>query len=88
MKEFFKKKFFYIIVVIALIATIVPSVLYSMGVTPFIRNAIGTIFTPMQKISISVTEAIDGYASYFHKFDLLKEELLSEARSPQAVEAF
>ena len=74
MKEFFKKKFFYIIVVIALIATIVPSVLYSMGVTPFIRNAIGTIFTPMQKISISVTEAIDGYASYFHKFDLLKEE--------------
>ena len=74
MKQFFKNKFFYIIITLALIAVIVPTVLHSMGVTPIVRNAIGTVFTPLQKVSNYVTEAIDGFSAYFYKFDQLREE--------------
>lgn len=74
MKQFFKNKFFFIIITLALIAVIVPTVLHSMGVTPIIQNAIGTVFTPLQKVSNYVTEAIDGFSAYFYKFDRLREE--------------
>lgn len=74
MKQFFKSKFFYIITVITLLAAIVPTVMYSMGVTPILRNAVGVVLTPLQKIFNSATDSIDGFAAYFYKFDELREE--------------
>jgi rod shape-determining protein MreC len=74
MKQFFKNKFFYIMTVLALLLTIVPSVLYSMGLTFLFRDAVCILLTPMQKVFNYATEAVDGFASYFYKFDELVEE--------------
>ena len=74
MKQFFKNKFFYIMTVLALLLTIVPSILYSMGLTFLFRDAVCVLLTPMQKIFNYATEAVDGFASYFYKFDELVEE--------------
>ncbi len=74
MKQFFKTKFFYIITIVALLFTIVPIILNAMGVTSILKNTIGTIFSPLQKFSTYATEAFDGFAAYFYKFDRLVEE--------------
>ena len=74
MKQFFKNKFFYIMTVLALLVTIVPSVFYSMGLTFLFRDAVCVLLTPMQKVFNYATEAVDGFASYFYKFDELIEE--------------
>lgn len=74
MKQFFKNKFFYIMTVLALLLTIVPSVFYSMGLTFVFRDAVCVLLTPMQKVFNYATEAVDGFAAYFYKFDELIEE--------------
>ena len=74
MKQFFKNKFFYIMTVLALLLTIVPSVFYSMGLTFVFRDTVCVLLTPMQKVFNYATEAVDGFAAYFYKFDELIEE--------------
>lgn len=74
MKRFFKNRFFYIMTVLALLLTIVPSIFYSMGLTFVFRDAVCVILTPMQKLFNYATEAVDGFAAYFYKFDELVEE--------------
>ncbi|MBQ2724238.1 MAG: rod shape-determining protein MreC [Clostridia bacterium] len=74
MKHFLKDKFFYIMTVIALVVTIVPTVFYSMGLTFVFRDAVNMLLTPMQKGFHYATEALDGFAAYFYKFDSLVEE--------------
>lgn len=74
MKQFFKNKFFYIMTVLALLLTIVPSILYSMGLTFLFRDAVCVLLTPMQKLFNYATEAVDGFTAYFYKFDELVEE--------------
>ncbi len=77
MKQFFKNKFFYIMTVLALLLTIVPSVFYSMGLTFVFRDAVCVLLTPMQKVFNYATEAVDSFAAYFYKFDELVEENLA-----------
>ncbi len=74
MKRFFKNKFFYIISVVTLIVTIVPTVFYSMGLTFAPRDLVGIVLTPMQKVFNYAAEGFDGFAAYFYKFDELVEE--------------
>lgn len=74
MKQFFKNKFFYIVTAVALVVAIVPTVFYSMGLTFVFRDAVGVILSPAQKLFNSAAEAIDGFSSYFYKFDELVEE--------------
>lgn len=74
MKKFFKNKFFYIITVVTLLITIVPTVLHSMGITFMPRNLVGIILTPMQKAFNYAAEGFDGIAAYFYKFDEMKAE--------------
>lgn len=74
MKQFFKNKFFYIVTVVTLLVTIVPTVLHSMGISFAPRNLVGTLLTPMQKVFNYAAEGFDGIAAYFYKFDDLKEE--------------
>jgi len=74
MKQFFKNKFFYIMTVLALLFTIVPMIFYSMGLTFVFRDAVCVMLTPMQKVFNYATEALDGFAAYFYKFDELVEE--------------
>ena len=74
MKKYFKGKFFYIITTLALVFTIVPTVLCSMGLGFVFRDMVGVILTPAQKLFNYATEGIDGFVSYFYKFDELVEE--------------
>ena len=74
MKHFLKDKFFYLLAVIALLVTIVPTVFSAMGVTFILRDAVNVILTPMQKGFNYASEAVDGFAAYFYKFDDLVEE--------------
>ena len=74
MKDYFKSKFFYVVAVLALVCTIVPSVFYSMGLTFVFRDAVNVALTPMQKLFNSAAESLDGFAAYFYKFDELAEE--------------
>jgi len=74
LKQFFKNRFFYIMTVLALIATIVPMVFYHMGVTFVFRDMVNIVLTPMQKLFNTAADAVDGFTSYFYKFDALVEE--------------
>ncbi len=74
MKNFFKNKFFYIMTVITLIVTIVPMVFYNMGVGFVFRDMVGIALTPMQKVFNYAAEGIDGFTSYFYKFDEIVED--------------
>ena len=60
--------------VVALLVAIVPTVLYSMGLTFVFRDVVGIALTPLQKVFNYATDSIDGFASYFYKFDELVEE--------------
>ncbi len=74
MKKFFQNRFFYVLTTLALLFTIVPTVLCSMGLSFLFRDAVGFVLTPMQKVFHYATESIDGFAAYFYKFDELVEE--------------
>lgn len=74
MKNYFKNKFFYIITVVTLIVTIVPTVFCSMGLSFVFRDMVGIVLTPAQKLFNYAAEGIDGFVSYFYKFDELVEE--------------
>lgn len=74
MKNFIKSKFFTVIVIITLIMVIVPSVFGVMGVGKFLRNGVNVILTPLQRVFTSVTDACDGFISYFTEFDRVVEE--------------
>lgn len=60
--------------VVTLLVAIVPTVFYSMGLTFVFRDAVCAVLTPMQKLFNYASDAIDGFASYFYKFDELVEE--------------
>ncbi len=74
MKKYFKSKFFYIITTVALILTITPAVFSSMGLSFVLRDACAVLLTPAQKVFNYAAEGIDGFISYFYKFDKLVEE--------------
>ena len=74
MKKYFKSRFFYIITTLALIFTIVPTVLCSMGAGFVVRDTIGVILTPAQKLFNYAAEGIEGFTAYFYKFNELAEE--------------
>ena len=74
MRDFFKTKFFGFLVVITLIATIVPSVMYAMGVGNAFRDLVNRTVSPLTKGFSYVTDALDGFASYFTEFDRIVEE--------------
>lgn len=60
--------------VVALAVAIVPTVMYSMGLTFIFRDMVGMVLTPMQKVFNYGAEAIDGFTAYFYKFDEIVEE--------------
>lgn len=74
MRDFLRSKFFAVLVVITLVATIVPSVLYAMGVGNYAHNLINQTLTPLQKGFDYITESLDAYVSYFTEFDRIVEE--------------
>ena len=74
MKRFLKNRFFIFVVVLALILTVVPTVLNLSGKSTYVRNFVNILMTPVQKGFHYVTDAIDGFSSYFTKFDEVVRE--------------
>ena len=74
MKDFFRSRFFTVLVVVALVLTIVPSVLYAMGVGDYAHNLVNQMLVPLQKGFTFITDSLDGYVSYFTEFDRIVDE--------------
>lgn len=74
MKRFIKNKFFILSVVLMLVLTVVPTVLNLAGKGGYVRSAVNILMMPAQKAFNYVTDAIDGFASYFTKFDDVVKE--------------
>lgn len=74
MKEFLKTKTFIVLLCVALVLTIVPSVLYSMGLSSVLKSAANVVIMPFQKAFNYAADALDGFVSYFTEFDRLAEE--------------
>lgn len=74
MRDFFKSKFFTVIMVITLVMVIVPTVFGVMGVGRYLSDGVNIVLTPLQKLFSSVTDAADGFVSYFTEFDRIVEE--------------
>ncbi len=74
MKRFLKNRFFIFAVVITLIIAAVPTALNLTGKSTYVRNFVNILMTPVQKGFNYVTDAIDGFSSYFTKFDEVVRE--------------
>ena len=78
--RFFKTRFFYICLTVAIVLTLVPILFAATGNTYILKNAFNTALTPVKGALNSVAGAIDGYARYFGALDELRaenEELLA-----------
>ncbi len=77
MRDFLKSKFFLVIVVVAVLAAAVPTALSAFGAKQYLRSAVNVVLMPVQKAFHFVADAIDGYASYFTRYDeIVAENLL------------
>lgn len=74
MRDFLRSKFFTVVVIIALVLVIVPTVFGAMGLGGTLKDAVNVIFTPFQKLFTYCTDAVDGFASFFTEFDRIVEE--------------
>jgi len=74
MRRFIRSRFFIVTAIIALILVAVPTVLSTFGLTAYVRGAVNILMTPLQKGFNYVTDAIDGFTSYFTEFDELVAE--------------
>lgn len=74
MLDFFKTKFFIVLVCVALVLVIVPTTLSTMGLNDYVRSAAVTALSPLQKLATAVSDALEGFTSYFTEFDRIVEE--------------
>lgn len=72
--QFFKSKFFLCALAIALILAIVPTVLSVMGLSSYVRSALGVIASPFMSALSYAADGIEGFAEYFTEYDKLVEE--------------
>lgn len=74
MKNFLKSRFFIVIVLIAIVLTIVPTVLSAMGLQSVVKDAALSLLTPVQGLFTCATNAVEGFTSYFTEFDRIVAE--------------
>lgn len=74
MRDFLKSRFFSVVIIIALIMVIVPTVFGIMGLGGVLRDAVNVIMSPAQKVFSYCTDAVDGFTSFFTEFDRVVEE--------------
>lgn len=72
--QFFKTRFFIILLCIAIVLTLVPIVWTAMGRTDLVRGAVGIAATPFKWCFNACANAIKGFGAYFTEFDRLKAE--------------
>lgn len=72
--KFLRSKFFIIALLCAIVLVTVPTVLSFMGQGAVVRNAIGTLATPVRFVITKVSSGISGFVGYFREFDELSAE--------------
>lgn len=74
MNNFFRSRFFIVLLLIAMLLCILPTTLAVMGHGGYVRGAVVTVMYPFQRLAGIVGESLSGYSQYFSRFDELKEE--------------
>ena len=74
MNNFFKSRFFIVLLLISMFLCIFPTTLSLMGHGGYVRGAVVTLFSPFQRAAAFIGESIGGFAEYFAGYDRLKEE--------------
>lgn len=72
--EFFKNKFFIITLVVALLLSIVPTVLCAMGQGSYVRKALQTAAQPFSWAFTKIGEGLSGFSVFFQKLSDLQKE--------------
>ena len=72
--KFFKNKFFIITLVVALLLSIVPTVLCAMGQGSYVRKALQTAAQPFSWAFTKIGEGLSGFSVYFQKLSDLQKE--------------
>lgn len=72
--KFFKNKFFIITLVVALLLSIVPTVLCAMGQGSYVRKALQTAAQPFSWAFTKIGEGLSGFTVYFQKLSDLQKE--------------
>ena len=74
MNNFFKSRFFIVVLLVAMLLCIVPTTLTVMGQGSYVRGAVVTLMYPFQRAAGYIGEALGGFSEYFTRFDELREE--------------
>ena len=74
MLHFFKSKFFIVLLIVSIVLVIVPSVLSIMGLSSYVRSAVGVVVSPFVRVFDYVSDSIHGFTDYFTEFDRLRDE--------------
>ena len=72
--KFFKSRIFIICLVVAIVFTLVPTVLVAFGGTDLLRSTMGTIAKPFTFVGSKVAEAFNGFINVFTEYDELVAE--------------
>ena len=74
MARFFKNRFFVILTCVAIVLTVVPSVLSLTGNSGIVRNVANAIVSPVRHFFVWVGEGLGGFSAYFTEFDRVRDE--------------
>lgn len=72
--KFFKSRIFIICLVVAIVLTLIPTVLVAFGGTDLLRSTMGTIAKPFTFVGSKVAEAFNGFINVFTEYDELAAE--------------
>ena len=79
--RFFKSKFFILCLVVAILLTLVPTVIAAFGGTDLLRSFLGTVAKPFTMCASGVANAFNGFVDTFTEFEALKAEIRRSERS-------
>jgi rod shape-determining protein MreC len=72
--NFFKTRFFCILLIIAIVLALVPAVCTATGNTYILTNLINTIVTPAERLLADICDGLSGYGRYFSAIEELRAE--------------
>ena len=72
--SFFKSKFFIICLIIAILLTLIPTLIAAFGGSDFLRSTMGTVAKPFIMCGSGIANAFNGFADVFTEYDELKAE--------------
>lgn len=74
--KFFKSRFFIICLALAILLTLVPTLIAAFGGTDILRSVMGSVAKPFVAMGSGVANAFNGFVDVFAQYDALKEENL------------